>query len=691
MSWILCSVAQVLSLIDSTKRQPGTALSRTAQYKRLSKDFHAQPISKVLQSVRALAVKWMQANGDYAVWEGMSLRSLTMHMAADTSRSYGQHLAVMGTDKEWVDATILNALGCMFRVDVAVWQDGVDPLLVGHSTGPAGGAGDPALDLIHVAMVNDLHFWGVKHIDDKCNPTVDLTVEHGDWMRLPQVEQRKTSKVHGGDTESAVATGAVLQLAHNPMPDADVATELNLCTALVEWVPWEAPSDRLLSAIACLGSKADATRCMLRCQVIRDLVLETLAAADIPVECRYNGSARFRLKHNKPLVAQGRGHDVRQHLELHSMMSLKESALQEHLAPDCHRHGNVHDCLDQFRADISLCRNWRVLWHSLPRELRHEAVLTMHVKSLQEHRASNTLGVWHMRYKVLGVDVCRDAFIRITGIGCSLLIEMREKALKSHQSTLIARELNPTMLIRATNKDKLYLDVRQWLVAYSSNGDQWSHSSTVELPAGRKEFYYLIYVADRKKQGRKSAALSTFLTAWRTELPWLLIHHSTSKFVACGICEYLREQINLTPRTMPQVIDAYRTRLGEHYAFQSAQRLAQDNLEEACLQSNGLRWFMKIDKMDMHAINLPTIWNQLATPFFKQGARILCAVNGSHWAGPLRSPEWHIRTLFEDIPHGSEMQLSTIFLNLGSIADREGYLPEEFVVGSDNTPKDMNT
>ena len=142
----------------------------------------------------------VEANGDYAVWEGMPLRSLTMHMAADASRSYGQHLAVMGTDKEWIDATILNALGCVFRVDIAVWQDGVDPLLVGHSTGPTDRSGEPTLDLIRVAMVNDLHFWGVKRIDVNCTPTVDLTLEHRDWIRLPpKVEERKTSKAHGGD------------------------------------------------------------------------------------------------------------------------------------------------------------------------------------------------------------------------------------------------------------------------------------------------------------------------------------------------------------------------------------------------------------------------------------------------------------------------------------------------------------
>jgi hypothetical protein len=44
--------------------------------------------------------------------------------------------------------------------------------------------------------------------------------------------------------------------------------------------------------------------------------------------------------------------------------------------------------------------------------------------------------------------------------------------------------------------------------------------------------------------------------------------------------------------------EACRARLGEHYAFQSAQRIAQDNLEEACNNSNDPTSFIKIDKMD---------------------------------------------------------------------------------------------
>jgi len=99
----------------------------------------------------------------------------------------------MGTDREWIDATMLNALGCVFGVDVAVWQDGVDPLLVGHSTGPTDRSGEPALDLIHVAMVNDLHFWGVKRIDVNCTPTVDLTLVIGSGSP-PKLKNAKLQK-----------------------------------------------------------------------------------------------------------------------------------------------------------------------------------------------------------------------------------------------------------------------------------------------------------------------------------------------------------------------------------------------------------------------------------------------------------------------------------------------------------------
>jgi len=45
------------------------------------------------------------------------------------------------------------------------------------------------------------------------------------------------------------------------------------------------------------------------------------------------------------------------------------------------------------------------------------------------------------------------------------------------------------------------------------------------------------------------ADLSTFLKAWQTECPWLVVHHTVSMFTRCGVCENLNNMlIDQTPR-----------------------------------------------------------------------------------------------------------------------------------------------
>ena len=96
---------------------------------------------------------------------------------------------------------------------------------------------------------------------------------------------------------------------------------------------------------------------------------------------------------------------------------------------------------------------------------------------------------------------------------------------------------------------------------------------------------------------------------------------------------------------------------------------------------------MKTDKMDEKATVVPTVWSQLRTPFFQSGSRLVVAMNGSFYYG-LSQSQVHIRTMFDDISHGSEMQMSTFLLNLHEAALLEGRLPEELYLGADNTPKE---
>ena len=90
----------------------------------------------------------------------------------------------------------------------------------------------------------------------------------------------------------------------------------------------------------------------------------------------------------------------------------------------------------------------------------------------------------------------------------------------------------------------------------------------------------------------------------------------------------------------------------------------------------------------MHSV-LPTKWSLLNTSFFREGNRLQTALIGSWWSGLQRSSPIHIRSVFDDIPEtGSEMQFSAMMLNLWEQACAEQQLPEEWVVGADNTPKE---
>ena len=111
------------------------------------------------------------------------------------------------------------------------------------------------------------------------------------------------------------------------------------------------------------------------------------------------------------------------------------------------------------------------------------------------------------------------------------------------------------------------------------------------------------------------------------------------------------------------MLDMYLARLGQHFAFQSAQRLVVARIEELSLHSRNTKWLMIIDKMDQQAAKLPTIWPLIRAPFFKEGVRLQVSLNGAWIFGPTHSDELLVRTTFEDCAHGSNVQTSTI-LNL---------------------------
>ena len=128
----------------------------------------------------------MMTNADTPVWDDMTFKQLALHMSHERDITYAELCSLMETDKRWVDASVLHALGCVFRVDVALFQEGIDPVFVGHSLlqGTDVPSMQEPLDVVAMAMVNDFHFWGVRAApSDDCG---DLSLEHGGDVRLPQ-------------------------------------------------------------------------------------------------------------------------------------------------------------------------------------------------------------------------------------------------------------------------------------------------------------------------------------------------------------------------------------------------------------------------------------------------------------------------------------------------------------------------
>ena len=116
----------------------------------------------------------MMREGSTEVWAGMAFKELAMSMSSH-HESYSDHIVRMATNGEWVDASVIHALAATFQIDCMIFQSKQSPAMVGHSLM---GKGEP-LAMINLAMVNDLHFWGVRPI----RQPLLIDPDPGEWMR----------------------------------------------------------------------------------------------------------------------------------------------------------------------------------------------------------------------------------------------------------------------------------------------------------------------------------------------------------------------------------------------------------------------------------------------------------------------------------------------------------------------------
>ena len=117
------------------------------------------------------------------------------------------------------------------------------------------------------------------------------------------------------------------------------------------------------------------------------------------------------------------------------------------------------------------------------------------------------------------------------------------------------------------------------------------------LPWGRRSEYYALYLFERSLDDLahldgQAADQKVFMSAWRREAFHVQIASRTSMFVGCQVCKFLQSLISGTPRDQPSLLETLRHRLGRHYAFQAAQRLADERLIEGARRSNNVEWYL---------------------------------------------------------------------------------------------------
>ena len=98
---------------------------------------------------------------------------------------------------------------------------------------------------------------------------------------------------------------------------------------------------------------------------------------------------------------------------------------------------------------------------------------------------------WRMQYTILGIDVCRDAFATVAGVGSSTLHATRSHALAglASWSPRAERGLRGGVLSNA-NAAAAYFGARQWLEWYADSHAEMSPlGGTTYLSVGRKPFY----------------------------------------------------------------------------------------------------------------------------------------------------------------------------------------------------------
>ena len=374
----------------------------------------------------------------------------------------------MKQDKTWIDTIMLHAASAVFGLQIVIFLDnGKGHLLASQDVQKRNSA--------HVCLLGNtgnVHFFAAEPV-----PAENLAPSKtSSDMWAQQIQQ---APLPGRSDDESDGSASDIE-----MPSVQQSHKENtfrLCTALLHWDPFgpASSSAEIAGLMKVLEGSHDQT------EGITQTLQWRAALKLLQHEQREEAVDRsFHLELARINVLNQKAIAYEKSRALAAKLSL--CAIKKGLAGPCQRHNSEHKCLHLFRRQPLLCLRWRKLWLSLPKVDREQRLI-QHFANQQKEAEENE---FKTQYTVFGQAVCRDAFIRITGIHADTLQRARTAAVAGmlHKPESAAWRLR---------RAPAYLDCRAWLLDYARlHADTSPLNTNLWLPYARKHFFWSAYVHD---------------------------------------------------------------------------------------------------------------------------------------------------------------------------------------------------
>ena len=482
--------------------------------------------------MRLQALTWIRDHIDDDVLPDVSLGQM---IAMETRGSANDYIKNMRANGVWVDTPMLLAASAVDNVQLLVFLGPREPQLV---AAPSVAASETEVPVCTIANRCNRHFYACRPepVPEQQSLQEAIT-DDADRLRASMVDGDTANAPQCDHSEPSEAQCTLGRRTAEPLEVQRGVALFAFCEAISGWNAFGAPDKKVaekLLALETATSTDPARTCLETLEYRHAIKMLDWESKEGPVS---DIDRRHRLRKLSVQRPGGlRAHEFKKSRKILGKLMIDKirSSVQE----PCEKWGKRHTCLDEFRDCPIIVLRWRKVWYALPKADRMTRLVAEFEKGFRDQRLANAgLDLNRMQYTFFGFEVCREAFIKLTGIHADTLQVARGIALGKSGRAQIPQ-------VHRDRASKKYVEARSWLLAYADvHADSSPLRDSLYLPAGRRQYYYAVYFRECVTRGRppsEIASLDYFLMMWRREFPWIELRAPSGPFTHCGLCDYLK-------------------------------------------------------------------------------------------------------------------------------------------------------